>query len=478
MKNLRGALAVFVSIAVASTQAQTVPSKISEKYGDTAQKLIAAALRDTDGLARLQYLCDRIGNRLSGSASLERAIEWAAAEMRKAGLENVRTPPVKVPHWVRGNESAVMLEPVHKPLWMIGLGMSVGTPPEGITGEVVAVENPNLLPALGRDKVAGKIVLYTAASDEKTYRTPGYRQAVTIGPSRAAGLGAIAVLIRSGYTLQSPRTSGLDASTNNMITQPYPEGVPKIPAAAVSVEDALMMQRLVEGGTSVRVHLKMEAHQEPDADSHNVMGEIRGRDKPEEVVVLGGHIDSWDVGQGAQDDGSGMMASLEAVLIIKKLGLQPRRTIRVCFWVNEENGFAGGRAYREMIGAAIKDHVAVIEMDNGAERPVGFGFGAADQDKRAPRAFQRAVEIGELLKSIDGGQITPRGGGGDIRYLVNDGVPGFAVKTVETLYSNWHHTNADTFDKVVPRDFRLNIASLAVLSYVLADMPERLAEMK
>ena len=389
--------------------------------------------------------------------------------MKKAGLTNVQTPLMKVPHWVRGKEWASLVSPIQKPLAMIGLGMSVGTSPEGITGEVVAVENPGLLPNLGRAKVAGKIVLYTAAGDEKTYRTPGYRQAVTVGPSRAAAFGAIAVLVRSGSILQGPHTTGLD---------PYAEDVPKIPAAAVSVEDALMLQRLVEDGTPVRVHLMMEAHQEPDADSHNVMGELRGREKPEEVVVLGGHIDSWDVGQGANDDGSGMMASLEAVLLIKKLGLQPRRTIRVCFWVNEENGGAGGRAYRAMIGDAVKNHVAAIEMDNGAEKPVGFGFGTADQDKRTPRAFQRAVEIGELLKSIEGGKITPRGGGGDIRSLTADGVPGFAVKTVETLYSNWHHTNADTFDKIVLREFRLNVASLAVFSYVLAEMPERLSEMK
>jgi Zn-dependent M28 family amino/carboxypeptidase len=263
-----------------------------------------------------------------------------------------------------------------------------------------------------------------------------------------------------------------------MVVKPYADGAPKIPAAAVSVEDALMMQRLVETGTSVRVRLRMQAHLEPDADSHNVIGEIPGRERPQEVVVMGGHIDSWDVGQGANDDGSGVMASLEAVVLIQKLGLRPRRTIRVCFWVNEENGFAGGRAYRAMIGDAIADHMAAIEMDNGAEKPVGFGFGAADQDRRTPRAFQRVVEIGKLLKSIDSGEITTRGGGGDIRYLAHDGVPAFAVKTVERLYSNWHHTSADTFDKIVPREFQLNIASLAVLSYVLADMPERLADLK
>jgi len=217
-----------------------------------------------------------------------------------------------------------MVAPIEKPLTMIGLGMSVGTPPDGITGEVLPVENSNLLAALSREKVAGKIVLFTAANDDKTYRTPGYRQAVTVGPSRAGALGAIAVLVRSGYTLQRPRTTGLDCSTDNMVVKPYADGVPKIPAAAVSVEDALMMQRLVASGTPVRVLLKMQAHMEPDADSHNVIGDIPGRERPQEVVVMGGHIDSWDVGQGAQDDGSGIMASLEAAVLINKLGLHPR----------------------------------------------------------------------------------------------------------------------------------------------------------
>jgi hypothetical protein len=454
------------------------PISITEQYREPAQRLIAAALDDSEGLARLQYLCDRIGNRLSGSASLDRAIEWAAAEMKKAGLENVQTPPVKVPHWVRGRESAVMLSPAAKPLTMIGLGMSVGTPKEGITGDVVAVSTFDQLTALGREKVAGKMVLFNPPWE-------GYGQTVIFrssGASRAAELGAVAALVRSmtGSSLQTPHTGAMN----------YTEGIVKIPTAALSVEDAAMIQRLVSSGTPVRVRLMMEAHQEPDADSRNVMGEIRGREKPEEVVVLGGHVDSWDIGQGANDDGSGIMATFQAVALIKKLGLHPRRTIRVCFWVNEENGGAGGRAYRHMVGDAIKNHVAAIEMDGGAEKPVGFGFGGggpegartrrreASPPAAAPAAFQRAVEIGKLLEGIEGGKISAGGGGSDISPLMAAGVPGFGVRTVGAHYFDWHHTNADSFDKIVPREFQLNVASIAVLSYVLADMPERLGDMK
>jgi hypothetical protein len=440
------------------------PVDIAGTYRVPSQKLIDAALADNDGLRRLEYLCDRIGNRVSGSASLERAIQWAAAEMKAAGLENVQTPPVKVPHWIRGRESALMLEPLNKPLTMIGLGMSVGTPKEGITGDVVVADSFDELKALGRAKVEGRIVLFNPP-------WLGYGPTVvyrTAGPSAAGRLGAKAVLVRSmtGLAVQTPHTG----------TTQYEDGAPKIPAAALSVEDAAMIERLIKRGTPVQVRLAMEARQEPDADSHNVMGEIRGSQKPDEVVVLGGHIDSWDIGQGANDDGSGIMAALEAVALIKKLGLHPRRTIRVVFWVNEENGGAGGVAYRAMVGDQVKNHVAAIEMDGGAELPLGFGF--ASTPAVSPAAFQRAVDIGKLLAGVKGGEMVAEGGGSDIAPLMTDGVPGFGVRTVGTHYFDWHHTDADSFDKIVPREFQLNVAALAVLSYVVADMPERLSEMK
>jgi Zn-dependent M28 family amino/carboxypeptidase len=257
-----------------------------------------------------------------------------------------------------------------------------------------------------------------------------------------------------------------------------------------ALEDADMIQRLVQGGTQVQVRLMMEAHQEADADSHNVMGEIRGSEKAEEVVVLGGHIDSWDIGQGANDDGSSIMAAFQAVALIKKLGLRPRPTLRVCFWVNEENGGAGGRAYQKMVGDNIANQVAAIEIDGGAEKPVGFGFGGGGPERSgrrregaalppaSPAAFQRAVEIGKLLEGTEGGKISPGGGSSDISPLMVDGAPGFGVRTVGIHYFDWHHTDADSFDKIVPREFQLNVASLAVLSYVLADMPERLSDLR
>lgn len=434
---------------------------LSEEYREAGNKLINAALADRGAMEKLTYLCDRIGNRLSGSAALEQAVVWAAAQMKKDGLVNVATPSVKVPHWVRGNESAALLEPVNRPLTILGLGGSIATPRKGITAEVIPVSSFEELARKGRSQILGKIVLFNVPY-ENYARTVVYR---TAGPSRAAHLGAVAALVRSitPVSIQSPHTGTLE----------YSDGAPRIPAAAVTIEDALLIQRLVDAGNAVTVHLEMDGRTLPDADSANVIGEIPGRVKPDEVVVIGGHLDSWDVGTGAQDDGSGCITALEAAHLILEAGLRPRRTLRVVFWTNEENGGAGGQAYREWIGEGVKNHVAAIEMDGGAERPLGFGL-TANGDMQGMLA--RASEIGSLLRGIDAGSVQSGGGGADIAPLMRDGVPGFAVRTVGTRYFEWHHTRADTIDKVNIEDLRANIAAMAVMAYVLADMPESLRQ--
>ena len=443
-------------------------------YQPEANRLMDAALNDQAGLDRLEYLCYRIGNRVSGSASLERAVAWSAEEMKKAGLANVRTIPVKVPHWVRGRESAEMIEPLEKSLFMLGLGGSVATPAGGITADVVAVSNFEELEKLGRRGVEGKIVLYDTPFVD-------YDQTVTYradGPSRAARLGAVAALVRSvtPRSLRDPHTGALQ----------YAQADPKIPAAAVSVEDASWLHSLVRSGQRVRVHLAMEAHMEPEADSADVMGEIVGREKPEEIVAVGGHLDSWDVGQGAHDDGGGVMAALEAVALIQKLGLHPRRTLRVVFWTNEENGGRGGVAYREWANLQGNKHVAAIESDGGSERPIGFEVGMGRVPPRRsrqgaaqlaggsavpPELMARAAAIGALLKRIDATKVMPGEGEADIEPLMAQGVPGFALRTVMTHYFDYHHSQADTFDKIVPDEFKRCVAAMAVMSYVLADAP-------
>jgi len=443
---------LFLSLSIGVLGA----ADLTGQYRQTADKLIDAALADNEGYNRLAYLCYRIGPRLSGSPGLEKAVAWSVEQMKAAGLSNVRTIPTKVPHWVRGAESARIVAPYEKALHMLGLGMSIGTAPGGITADVVAVSTFDELARLGREKIQGKIVVY----NEEYAGYGATRVYRSTGASRAAAFGAVAALVRSATPLamQIPHTGEMS----------YDEAQPRIPAAAVSPEDAMMIARLVADGVPVKIHLEMGAQMLPDADSADVIGEIPGRELPDEVVVMGGHIDSWDVGQGAQDDGASIIACLQAVALMKKLGLQPRRTIRVAFWVNEENGGRGGVAYREFVGDKIRNHVAAIEMDGGAEAPRGFGAGVDAV------SLDNLRQIARLLDRVNAGEITPGGGGSDIGPLMRDGVPGLGERTVGAHYFDWHHTEADTFDKVNLEDFRKNVAALAVMGYALADMPVRL----
>jgi len=473
-------MAVVIGVAAHAATPQTSGSPVvrplDEVYKPQAEKLIAAALEDQEGYANLTYLCDHIGKRLSGSEPLGRAVTWSAELMRRQGFENVTVQKVMVPHWVRGKESGAIVAPVSKPLHLLGLGMSVGTAPAGIEAEVVVVKDFDELTQLGRPQVAGKIVVFDAPYE-------GYGKTVMYrvnGASRAAALGAVAVLVRSitPLAVQLPHTGTVN----------YDPGVAKIPAAAISLEDAMMLARLTVEGHPVRVHLALEARTEPDAESGNVMGDLVGSERPDEIVVLGGHLDSWDVGQGAQDDGSGIMTTLEAVHLIHKLGLRPKRTIRIVFWVNEENGGAGGKAYRKALGDKVASQVAAIEMDGGAEAPIGFGYGAVGNRRATPgvpvaepefspaeaHSVELLKQIALLLEPIGASTIRPGGGGSDIEPLIAAGVPGLGELTTAAHYFDWHHTEADTLDKVDPAEFQKNIASVAVMTFVLADMPEKL----
>ena len=361
---------------------------LDRAYRETAARIVAAARADKKAWARLTEMTDTFGHRLSGSAALEAAIRWAAEEMRKDGLENVRLDPVKVPHWVRGRESVELVSPFPGELVMLGLGNSVGTPPEGIEAEVLVVRSFEELTARAAE-ARGRIVLFNAPfthyGDSVRYRGDG--------PSQAARHGARAVLIRSvGPTgLRTPHTGVLA----------YAEDAPRIPAAALAAEDADRLQRLAARGHRLVVRLRMEAHFLPDADSANVVAELRGREKPDEVVVLGGHIDSWDVGTGAMDDAGGCVVTWHAVSLLKELGLRPRRTLRVVLWTNEENGQRGGTAYRDRYADALGGHVLALESDSGVFRPTGFGFSGS------PRARATVQEIASLLAPIGASQIGP-----------------------------------------------------------------------
>ena len=426
-------------------------AQITDRQRANAERLISAALADSAAYKRLGDLVDTFGHRFSGSESLERAIDWIIVEMRKDGLQNVRGEPVMVPRWVRGRESVELISPRPDTLVMLGLGGSVGTPPEGIEADVLIVSSFDELKRRASE-ARGKIVLFDAPFT--TYGETGlYRRQGAIEAARA---GAVASIIRSvgNYSMKTPHTGNMN----------YDTAVRRIPHAAISAEDAMMLHRMADRGQKVRIRLKMEARMLPDAQSRNVMGEVVGSERPEEVVVLGGHIDSWDVGQGAMDDGGGVVAAWEAVRLIHKLGLKPRRTIRVVGWTNEENGLRGGNAYRDAHRNELDKHVLAIESDAGVFKPQGFGFTGSDE------AFAVVQQVGKLLDKIGAGQIVRGGGGADIGPIMQLGVPGMGLNVDGTRYFWFHHTEADTLDKLDPHDVALCVATMAVMAYVIADL--------
>lgn len=426
-----------------------------EPYRGPAARLVQEAMGDAFAWQRLATLTDSVGHRLSGSPELERAIEWAVAEMKRDGLENVHTEPVMVPKWVRGRESAMIVQPVGHRIAMLGLGDSVGTPPNGIQAEILVVRSFDELEA-NASKAQGRIVVYNTPFTEYGL-TRVYRSS---GASRAARHGAVAALVRAvgPAGLRLPHTGGLN----------YTENAPQIPAAAIASEDADRLQRMHDRGDRVVVRLQMDAHFAGDVLSANVVGELRGREKPEEVVVIGGHLDSWDVGAGASDDGGGCVATWEAVRLMKKLGLRPRRTVRVVLWTNEENGGRGGRAYRDAHIDELPNHVMMLEADSGLFQPVSFGITAN------ARAQATVTEIAGLLSGIAADTVAQGGGGADIEPSVRAGrIPSLSYDGTGD-YFLIHHTEADTIDKIAPADVSRAAAAIAVMTYVVADMPVRL----
>jgi carboxypeptidase Q len=448
-----GAVAAMAGLVVLIGPRSLAAQRLADEYREAADRIIDAATADHAAYARLTELVERFGPRVSGSVALERAIDWTLDEMMSDGLDNPHGDPVLVPHWVRGEESLEMLLPWGRELPMLGLGFSVATPPGGIRAEVLVVNGFDELEQRA-EEAHGRIVLFNVPFT--TYgETVRYR---TSGAVAAARAGAAASLIRSvtPYSQQTPHTGN----------SRYEEGVPRIPHAAITVEDADMLQRMQERGERVELLLRMEAQTLPDAPSRNVMAEIVGSEFPDEVVVLGGHIDSWDVGQGAMDDAGGVVAAWEAVRLIKELGLRPRRTIRVVGWTSEENGGPGGSKYVEDHGDEY--HVLAMESDGGVFKPSGFGFTGSDE------AFSIMQEIGTLLERTESGTITRGGGGADIAPLMATGVPGMGLSVDGTRYFWYHHTHADTVDKLDPDEVALCVATMAVVAYVVADMPERL----
>ena len=446
---------VLLALVVAYPSAQGRPTWL-DPYRGNAEKLIAAAQADQFAWDRVAELTDTFGQRISGSENLNRAIAWAQEAMKTDGLENVHTERVMVPKWVRGTESLEIVNPPHHVVPMIGLGGSVATPPAGIEADVIVVSTGDELTKRAAD-AKGKIVLfnvpYTNYGETVAYRSGG--------ASMAAKVGAVAAIVRAvgPMGLRTPHTGGMN----------YAADVAKIPTAAIPAEDANRIQRLVNRGLKVRLRLKMEAKFDPDVESFNVVGEIRGSEKPNEIVLVGGHFDSWDPGMGASDDGVGCVVTWEAARLMKKLNIRPKRTVRVVLFTNEENGTRGGNGYRDQHTAEAANHVLSVESDSGVFAPARMGFSGSEAAKKM------MSEIFTLLAPLGMQEMSGGGGGADIGPISALGkVPMLAYSGDSNKYFTIHHTPADTIDRIDPQEVSKAAASLAAVIYVVADMPQPL----
>jgi carboxypeptidase Q len=431
------------------------------------KRLQQAALTSDYAYRQVAHLSNNIGPRLTGSAPAAKAVEYVANELKAIGCE-VQLEKVMVPHWVRGEETAAlvlwpgMAENTTQKIVLCALGASVATPPEGITADVVTVRNFDELKSMPRDKVAGKIVLFNYPYDKQMAAEgrggEAYGEAVVYrgdGPSAAARQGAIACLIRS--------VGGADYRIPHTGQTRYAADAPKIPAGAVTAEDADLMVDLVRQGT-VKMKLVLTPQTLPEVESANVIGDIKGSEHPEQVIVVSGHLDSWDLGTGAIDDGAGVAVSLEVANLVQKLKLKPKRTIRVVAWMNEENGSAGSKQYAKDHANEMANHFSAMETDGGAGHPLGLNI------KGNPEVKKILAPVAAILQESGAGMLNlVEHCGADIEPMEKAGVPAFSPIQDSRFYFNYHHTAADTLDKIVPKELAENSAVVAVAAYALAN---------
>ena len=431
-------------------------SPVEVVYSPSTQinSLLDAALEDDYTYDKLGELCDTVGPRLTGSPGMKKAIEWSVRSMKEAGFDSVWTEPVTVPYWTRGKEWARCTSPLEFDLNLSGMGLSDGTGPDGIEAEILAVRNFDELEARA-DEAEGKIVLFNQPW-EGYGKTVRYRVG---GASAAARHGAVAVLIRSvtGRSLGAPHTGMMK----------YDDDTPRIPIAALTVEDAGRLYRMAQRGLKPVVKLYMEATNHGETTSYNVIGDIRGREHPEEIVLLSGHLDSWDVGTCAQDDGAGVALSLGAAQLILQQDLHPRRTVRVVHFTCEEMGGFGGRAYLEAHRFELDHHILALESDSGSFAPLGF---TVDADSLVMEHISRlASPLGRVAPGE--WKIRKGGSGVDVGPIVRTGVPGVGHWVDTTHYFDVHHSLADTFEKIDPDILARNVAVIVGLVFSVADDP-------
>lgn len=477
---------LFAGISVGQNQNQqpaprqnpfAMPSQTSQEQRDNFPSSLLAdlehikstALADNYAYRIVAHLTENIGPRPSGSAQAKAAVEYVADEMRKLGLD-VHLEEVKVPHWVRGAESAELVEyagqapGTSQKIVLTALGGSPATPADGLTADVIVVSNFDELSTLGHDKVAGKIVLFNELYDKQKsaagFAFAAYGEAVryrAAGPKIAADMGAAAALVRSvgDADFRLPHTGfSFPAS---------------IPYGAVTAEDADLMAHLTAQGT-VRMHLTLTPQKLPDATSYNVIGDLKGSEHPEQVVVMSGHLDSWDLGTGAIDDAAGIAVAMQAAEVVQKLQMHPKRTLRVIAWMDEENGGSGSQQYTKDHSNDFPNHVGAIESDSGAAHPLGF------EVRITPHAAQLLQPAVNVLQSFGATvmQATAFSPGADISAMSDAGVPAFGVMQDGRTYFHYHHTAADTLDKIVPSELRENAAAMAVIGYAIASIKDPL----
>ncbi|MBI1807360.1 MAG: M20/M25/M40 family metallo-hydrolase [Ignavibacteria bacterium] len=431
----------------------------SRPYETVAAQIVSDGLSSGKAFKLLQELTGKIGARLSGSPQASRAVEWGKKTMEELGFQNVHLESFMVPHWVRGTvESATIIRSSSERIAVnvCALGGSIGTPEAGITAEVVEVKSFDELHALG-DKAKGKIIFFNRPLDKTKFNTfEAYGGAVDQrgqGAVEAAKVGGVAALVRS-------MTTRLDDVPHTGAMR-YNDSIPKVPAAAISTIGANVLDSILSHAKRVELNLKLGCQSLPDVESANVVGELTGTEKPNEVIVIGGHLDSWDKGQGAHDDGAGSVQSLETLRLLKDLGLKPKRTIRAVLFMNEENGLRGGKAYAEKERPGER-HIAAIETDAGGFSPRGFGVQADSL------AIPKVAQWSYLFRRIDADRIERGGGGADISELGKKGVPAIGLRVDGQKYFDYHHSDNDTIDKVNERELELGATALAILSYVLA----------
>src|SRR5438309_9075641 len=455
-----------------SASPSPTPTIFSPQTLAELKRLQQAALSSDYAYRQVGHLANNIGPRLSGSAQAAKAVEYVANELKAIGCE-VLLEKVMVPHWVRGEETAALVQfPGQAPettqkIVLCALGPSVATPANGITADVIAVRNFDELNALPRDKVAGKIVLFNYPFDKQIAAEgragEAYGQAVVYrsdGPSAAARQGAVACLIRSvgGADYRLPHTG----MTN------YANDAPKIPAGAVPAEDADLITNLIQQGP-VKMKLVLTPQTLPDVESANVIADIKGSEHPEQMVIVSGHLDSWDLGTGAIDDGAGVAVSMEAANLIQKLHLKPKRTIRVIAWMNEENGLGGSKQYAKDHEKDWANHFAAMETDGGADHPIGLNI------KAKPEVKAMWKPVAAILQESGAGMLSlAEHAGADIEPMEKAGVPAFAPIQDSRFYFNYHHTPADTLDKIVPKELAENSAVVAVFAYAMANSEQPL----